>query len=96
MSRPLILENNMKFEVLEFQCLDTKGTCKGLATVLFDGEILVEGIKLLKLPSGYRVSMPTRKAADRYIEIVKITAPGMYKDLQQALIFKYERGCAAR
>lgn len=92
MSRPLCLENDMNFKVLEFQRLNTKGTCKALATVQFEGCLLVEGIKLLKLPSGYRLSMPTRKAADCYHEIVKITAPEVSKSLRRALIAEYEKG----
>lgn len=75
-----------EFKITNLRKLDNKGTCKVVADVEFENGIYVADIKLLKVKSGYRMGLPTRKAGNRYIETVSIKDKRLRQMIFTALV----------
>ena len=79
------------FDVSSMTKLDGPGNLKAIANVVINGEIAVNGIKLVESEKGLFPSMPTKSINGEYVEMVHpITAEASQK-LKEAIVECYQK-----
>ena len=79
------------FDVSSMTKLDGPGNLKAIANVVINGEIAVNGIKLVESEKGLFPSMPTKSINGEYVEMVHpITAEASQK-LKEAVVECYKK-----
>lgn len=80
----------LKFDIINFTRLNTKGSCKAIFNIAVGGAVTVNGLKLLEKESSLFVGMPSRKQKDdKYSPQAFINDNELYTAITEAAIAAY-------
>ena len=84
-------EHNTTFEVSSMTQLENAGNVKALANVVINGEIAVNGVKVVEGKNGLFAAMPNKKIGGEYVDIAHTTTTEAYNQLNDAVVSTYEQ-----
>lgn len=84
-------EHNTTFEVSSMTQLENAGNVKALANVVINGEIAVNGVKVVEGKDGLFAAMPSKKIGGEYVDIAHTTTTEAYNQLNNAVVSTYEQ-----
>ena len=84
-------EHNTTFEVSSMTQLENAGNVKALANVVINGEIAVNGVKVVEGKNGLFAAMPNKKIGGEYVDIAHTTTTEAYNQLNEAVVSTYEQ-----
>ena len=70
-------EHNTTFEVSSMTQLENAGNVKALANVIINGEIAVNGVKIVEGKEGLFTAMPSKNIDSEYVDIAHTEQGGM-------------------
>lgn len=84
-------EHNTTFEVSSMTQLENSGKIKALANVVINGEIAVNGVKVVEGKDGLFAAMPSKKLGNEFVDIAHTITTDAYKQLNDAVISTYDK-----
>lgn len=84
-------EHNTTFEVSSMTQLENAGNVKALANVVINGEIAVNGVKVVEGKDGLFVAMPSKKIGGEYVDVAHTITSEASKQLNDAVVSTYEQ-----
>lgn len=84
-------EHNTTFEVSSMTQLENAGNVKALANVVINGEIAVNGVKVVEGKDGLFTSMPRKQIGNEYVDAAHTTTTEAYNQLNEAVIGTYNK-----
>jgi len=66
-----------------------EGRLKGVATVCLDDTFLITGVRIVDCQKGLMVFMPSRKAANRYLDVCFPIKAGLHKKIKETVLAAY-------
>lgn len=84
-------EHNTTFEVSSMTRLENAGNVKALANVVINGEIAVNGIKVVEGKDGLFTSMPRKQIGNEYVDAAHTTTTEAYNQLNEAVVSNYDK-----
>ncbi len=84
-------EHNTTFEVSSMTQLENAGNVKALANVVINGEIAVNGVKVVEGKNGLFAAMPNKKIGGEYVDVAHTTTTEAYNQLNEAVVSTYEQ-----
>lgn len=84
-------EHNTTFEVSSMTRLENAGNVKALANVVINGEIAVNGVKVVEGKDGLFAAMPSKKLGNEFVDIAHTITTDAYKQLNNAVISTYNK-----
>ena len=84
-------EHNTTFEVSSMTQLENAGNVKALANVVINGEIAVNGVKVVEGKDGLFAAMPSKKIGNEYVDMAHTITTEAYNQLNNAVISTYEQ-----
>lgn len=84
-------EHNTTFEVSSMTQLENAGNVKALANVIINGEIAVNGVKVVEGKDGLFTAMPRKNIGSEYVDTVHTTTTEAYNQLNEAVVSTYEQ-----
>ena len=60
-------------------------------TITLDHSLVIHGLKILRGPTGYSVTMPREKIDDSYLEIVSVINTKTRRMLEERIIAEYQK-----
>jgi stage V sporulation protein G len=60
-------------------------------TITLDHSLVIHGLKILRGPTGYSVTMPREKIDDSYLEIVSVINTKTRRMLEERVIAEYKK-----
>lgn len=84
------MDHNTTFEVSSMTKLENGGNVKALANVVINGEILVNGVKVVEGgKEGLFVAMPSKKVGNEYMDVAHTTTKEAHASLTEAVLSNY-------
>ena len=83
-------EHNTTFEVSSMTQLENAGNVKALANVVINGEIAVNGVKVVEGKDGLFAAMPSKKIGNEYVDVAHTITADAYKQLNEAVVSTYD------
>ena len=72
--------------------LQNTGRLKGIATVCFDNQFLVTGVRIVDCETGYRVFMPSRKTEQgEYKDVCFPLTSDLYKKIKEEVLKEFQK-----
>lgn len=84
-------EHNTTFEVSSMTQLENVGNVKALANVVINGEIAVNGVKVVEGKNGLFAAMPNKKIGGEYVDVAHTTTTEAYNQLNEAVVSTHEQ-----
>lgn len=84
-------EHNTTFEVSSMTQLENAGNVKALANVVINGEIAVNGVKVVEGKDGLFTAMPSKKVGNEYVDTAHTTTTEAYNQLNEAVVSTYDK-----
>lgn len=88
-------EHNTTFEVSSMTKIEDGGNVKALANVIINGEIAVNGVKVVEGKDGLFAAMPSKKVGNDYVDVAHTTTKEAYESLNNAVLSNYEKLAAS-
>ena len=84
-------EHNTTFEVSSMTQLDNNSNVKALANVVINGEIAVNGVKVMEGEKGLFVAMPSKKVGGEFVDIAHPITDKAYEQISNAVLTDYAK-----
>jgi len=84
-------EHNTTFEVSSMTQLNGNNNVKALANVVINGEIAVNGIKVMQSEKGLFVAMPSKKVGGEFMDVAHPITDKAYEQLSSAVLTDYSK-----
>ena len=84
-------EHNTTFKVSSMTQLDTNSNVKALANVVINGEIAVNGVKVMEGEKGLFVAMPSKKVGGEFVDIAHPITDKAYEQISAAVLTDYSK-----
>ncbi len=84
-------EHNTTFEVSSMTQLNGNNNVKALANVIINGEIAVNGIKVMQGEKGLFVAMPSKKVGGEFMDVAHPITDKAYQQLSSAVLTDYSK-----
>ena len=82
----------MQITDVRLRKVNSENRMKAVASVTFDNEFVVHGIKIIDSPKGLFIAMPSRKATDgEYRDIAHPINSATRERIQNIILEKYEQ-----
>ena len=78
------MEQNTTFEVSSMTKLENGGNVKALANVVINGEIAVNGVKVMEGENGLFVAMPSKKVGGEFVDVAHPITDKAYEQISGA------------
>ena len=91
----IMAEHNTTFEVSSMTKLENGGNVKALANVVINGEIAVNGVKVVEGKDGLFAAMPSKQVGNDYVDVAHTTTKEAYESLNNAVLSNYEKLAAS-
>ena len=88
-------EHNTTFEVSSMTQLNGNNNVKALANVVINGEIAVNGIKVMQSEKGLFVAMPSKKVGSEFMDVAHPITDKAYQQLSSAVLTDYRKLAAS-
>ena len=88
-------EHNTTFEVSSMTQLNGNNNVKALANVVINGEIAVNGIKVMQSEKGLFVAMPSKKVGGEFMDVAHPITDKAYQQLSSAVLTDYSKLAAS-
>lgn len=70
---------------------DTEGKLKAFATITFDGQFVIHGLRIVEGTNGLFVSMPNRKVGEEFKDVAHPIDKEFRKELNEVVIAEYNK-----
>ena len=84
-------EQNTTFEVSSMTQLENGGNVKALANVVINGEIAVNGVKVMEGEKGLFVAMPSKKVGGEFVDVAHPITDKAYEQISTAVLTDYSK-----
>ncbi len=84
-------EHNTTFEVSSMTKLENGGNVKALANVVINGEIAVNGVKVMEGEKGLFVSMPSKKIGGEFVDVAHPITNEAYNQITSTVLADYNK-----
>ena len=84
-------EHSTSFEVSSMTRLENAGNVKALANVVINGEIAVNGVKVVEGKDKLFAAMPSKKIGGEYVDVAHTITSEASKQLNDAVLSTYEK-----
>lgn len=88
-------EHNTTFEVSSMTQLNGNNNVKALANVVINGEIAVNGVKVMQSEKGLFVAMPSKKVGSEFMDVAHPITDKAYQQLSSAVLTDYRKLAAS-
>lgn len=85
------MEQNTTFEVSSMTKLENGGNVKALANVVINGEIAVNGVKVMEGENGLFVAMPSKKVGGEFVDVAHPITDKAYEQISGAVLSDYSK-----
>ena len=83
-------EHNTTFEVSSMTQLENAGNVKALANVVINGEIAVNGVKVVEGKDGLFAAMPSKKIGGEFVDVAHTITSEAYNQFNDAVVSTYD------
>ena len=89
-------DHNTTFEVSSMTKIENGGNVKALANVVINGEVAVNGVKVVEGKDGNLfTAMPSKKIGNEYVDVAHATTKEAHESLNNAVLSNYEKLAAS-
>ncbi len=86
-----VMEKSTTFEVSSMTQLENAGNVKALANVVINGEIAVNGVKVVEGKDGLFAAMPSKKIGGEFVDVAHTITSEAYNQLNDAVVSTYDK-----